>query len=185
MRPMLARFFYTKYSDRTVAKKHFTVFADGYNILHAWQPYHALLEADFDSARMQLIEDMAEYYSMTKNELILVFDAHKVKSRSQVEEKYKGIKIVYTKPLETADSYIEKTVSRSPVTYRVMVVSNDSMIQQIILGQGGIRVTVAEFMTELEDRRNFIRRKSSRQKIQEKVKNLVSFEDLLNNLEEK
>lgn len=185
MRPTPVRCCCTKYSDRTVPKKEFTVFADGYNILHAWTPYHDLLDNDLDSARMRLIEDLTEYHSMTKNKVVLVFDAHKVKSRAQEVEQYKGIQIVYTKPLETADTFIEKTLAAQPTGYRVMVVSNDSMIQKIILGRGGIRVTVAEFMTQLEDGRNFNRRKSTRHKTQEKVKNLVSFEDLLKRFEDK
>ena len=44
-----------------------------------------------------------------------------------------------------------------------MVVSNDSMIQQIILGRGGMRMTVQEFMTTLEDQKRTIRRRKKRE----------------------
>lgn len=156
----------------------FTVYADGYNIIHAWPAYSERIDEDLDLVRNLLIEQMAEYKSLSKNEVTLVFDAHKVKGRSQVEEEYKGIRIVYTKPLETADLYIERALLRSPPKYRVMVVSNDSMIQQIILGRGGIRMTVQEFMTGIEDQKGTLRRNTHRQKTA-KTQNLVSVEEVI------
>lgn len=160
----------------------FHVYADGYNILHAWPAFHELLEENLEVARNQLIEQMAEYRSLSKNRITVVFDAHKVKGQPQKRERYKGVEIIYTKPLETADLYIEKQMKDRPADYRVMVVSNDSMIQQIILGRGGIRVTVQEFMTTLEDAKNLIRHKNRRRKTP-KMTHLVSLEEMLEDFE--
>lgn len=160
------------------------VYADGYNILHAWPAFRTLLEESLEVARLRLIEQMAEYRSLSRNRITVVFDAHKVKGQPQKFESYKGVDIVYTKPLETADLYIERQLKDRITDYRVMVVSNDSMIQQIILGRGGVRMSVQEFMTTLEDERDLIRHTSRRKKTV-KTTHLVSIEDLLDNIEEK
>ncbi len=165
-----------------MSKAEFLVFVDGYNLIHAWAPLAARLEEDLDLARAELMEILAEYKSLTGNRVVLVFDAHKVKGRTQHEENYKGIKVVYTKSLETADLYIERKLLDRPPRYRVMVVSNDSMIQQIILGRGGMRMTVQEFMTTLEDQKRTIRRRKKRE-ITVQNTNLVSIEELLNEQE--
>lgn len=159
-------------------KAEFLVFADGYNILHSWEPLSKCIEDDLDIARSNLTEMLAEYHSLTKNRVVLVFDAHKVRGCAQREEQYKGIQIVYTKPFETADLYIERRLLEAPPRYRVMVVSNDSMIQQIILGRGGIRVTVQEFMTALEDQKQTLRRKRMRLNTVNN-QNIVSLEEII------
>jgi predicted RNA-binding protein with PIN domain len=166
-----------------VRKNEFHVFADGYNILHSWPAYGVYLEENLEVARNALIEQMAEYRSLSRNRITLVFDAHKVKGQPQRTEHYKGVEIIYTKPLETADLYIERQLRDKPANYRVIVVSNDSMIQQIILGRGGIRTTVQEFMTTLEDHKNLLRRSAKRRETV-KTTYLVSMEDLLDDLEQ-
>lgn len=158
----------------------FTVYVDGYNAIHAWKPFAESLD-ELDTARARIMESLVEYQSRTKNEVILVFDAHKVKGQPQRIETYQGITVVYTKPYETADLYIERALRLQPPEYRVMVVSNDSMIQQIILGRGGMRVTVQEFFTQLEDDKRLMRGNGARKKRSQTA--LVSLRDLLSEKE--
>ena len=52
---------------------------DGYNVLFAWEEWKDRVQENFDAARLQLSELMCDYAGMTGKDVILVFDAYKVK----------------------------------------------------------------------------------------------------------
>ena len=65
-------------------------------------------------------------------------------------EKCGNVTVVYTKEAETADTYIERaTYEIAPSNY-VRVVTGDLEEQYIILGNGALRVSAAEFKRECE-----------------------------------
>ena len=63
-----------------------------------------------EQARGKLIEILASYKAYKGIEIILVFDAQLVKGSLGNEEIINGIKVVFTREHQTADSYIEKEV---------------------------------------------------------------------------
>ena len=65
-------------------------------------------------------------------------------------QKYLNIHVVYPKEAETADQYFEKTVHELAKKYRVTVATSDGLEQIIILGQGGLRMSAAELLEEVE-----------------------------------
>ncbi len=133
---------------------------DGYNIIFAWDELKKIADESLDDARLLLINKVANYQAMKKNNVILVFDAYRVKGEQREVETVHGIKVVYTKEAETADSYIEKTAQKLIKDYRVRVATSDSIVQMIIFGSGAQRVTAKEFIDEInkteEDLRKFI-----------------------------
>ena len=78
-----------------------------------------------------------------------MFDAYLVKGQQREVERVDGISIVYTKEAETADMYIEKTSHKLARDHRVRVVTSDRLEQLIIIGNGAIRVSSEEFLTEI------------------------------------
>lgn len=119
---------------------------DGYNIIFAWDELKKIADENLDSARSELINMMCNYQGYTGCELILVFDAYKVKGKHRDIEKYCNINIVYTKESETADTYIEKVShALSEKKHRVRVATSDGMEQIIILGNGAMRISASEF----------------------------------------
>ena len=90
-------------------------------------------------------------------QIILVFDAYKVKKNPGTVEEYKGISVVYTKEAETADAYIEKVSHELSKKHRVRVATSDGCEQMIILGNGALRVPAAAFHKELQDAERAIR----------------------------
>lgn len=119
---------------------------DGYNIIFAWDELKKIADENLDSARSELINMMCNYQGYTGCELILVFDAYKVKGKYRDIEKYCNINIVYTKESETADTYIEKVShALSEKKHRVRVATSDGMEQIIILGNGAMRISASEF----------------------------------------
>lgn len=133
---------------------------DGYNVIFAWDSLKELSKDNVEGARNALINILCNYQGYKKCEVILVFDAYKVKGSSREVEKVNNINIVYTKEAETADMYIEKVSHKLAKNNKVRVVTSDALEQLIILGNGALRVSSREFLCEIqqaeEDIRNII-----------------------------
>ncbi len=123
---------------------------DGYNVIFAWDNLKKLSEGNLDAARNTLINILCNYQGYKKCELILVFDAYKVKGSHREVERVNNISVVYTKEAETADMYIEKTSHKLAENHKVRVVTSDGMEQLIILGNGALRISSQGFYEEVK-----------------------------------
>ena len=130
---------------------------DGYNVLFAWEEWKPLLPEHFDAARTQLTDLMCDYAGMTGKDVILVFDAYKVKGNPGSAERYRNIFVVYTREAQTADAYIEKTTLLARQKARVRVVTSDRPEQLIALGNEAMRTSAREFRREVEQVQGSIR----------------------------
>ena len=123
---------------------------DGYNIIFAWDNLKKIAEESLEAAREALIDIMCEYSGVKECELILVFDAYKVKGNHGSVEKIHNINVVYTKEAETADMYIEKVTHELGKKHRVRVATSDNLEQIIILGAGALRISADSFKKEVD-----------------------------------
>lgn len=124
---------------------------DGYNIIFAWDELRELARASLETARDRLIDILCNYQGFKRCEVILVFDAYKVKGNTGSVEKHAGINVVYTKEAETADMYIEKVTKELGKKHRVRVATSDGVEQIIIFSSGAVRVSANEFYKEVKD----------------------------------
>lgn len=131
---------------------------DGYNVIFAWDKLKNISKDDLDGARSTLINILCNYQGYKKCEVILVFDAYKVKGNTREVEKVNNINIVYTKEAETADMYIEKVSHQMAKNHKVRVVTSDALEQLIILGNGALRVSSREFLFEVQQAEEEIRK---------------------------
>ena len=122
---------------------------DGYNVLFAWEEWKDMLQDGFDAARTQLMDLMCDYAGMTGRDVILVFDAYRVRGNPGSAEKYRNIYVVYTREAQTADAYIEKTTLLARSRARVRVVTSDRPEQLIALGNEALRTSAREFRREV------------------------------------
>ncbi|MCD7726349.1 MAG: TetM/TetW/TetO/TetS family tetracycline resistance ribosomal protection protein [Clostridiales bacterium] len=134
---------------------------DGYNIIFAWDELRELARVSLDGARGKLMEMMSNFQACRGMELILVFDAYKVRGNPGSTVRYHNIDVVYTREAETADQYIEKVSHHMRGKYRVRVATSDGLEQLIIMGAGAVRVSAREFQQEVmaageELRQNFL-----------------------------
>lgn len=134
------------------------VLVDGYNIIFAWEELKEKAKESLEYARSELIQMLCDYQGYRRCELILVFDAYKVKGNKGEVEQVGGISIVYTKEAETADMYIEKTTRVLGKKHRVRVATSDGLEQLIILGGNAMRVSASEFYAEVKETEREIRR---------------------------
>ena len=123
---------------------------DGYNIIFAWDELKSLARDSLEGARHLLMDLLCNYQGYKRCEVILVFDAYKVKGSPGSVEHYRNIHVVYTKEAETADTYIERATYEIAREHRVRVATSDNLEQLIILGHGAVRVSAREFHQEIE-----------------------------------
>lgn len=132
--------------------------ADGYNIIFASEELSKIAKESLDDARIKLCEWLCDYQSQRGCEVIVVFDAYKVKGGKGEVEKFSNICVVYTKEAQTADAYIEKTTNELSKNNRVEVATSDSLEQIIIMGSGALRISASQFLDDIKKAQNEIRK---------------------------
>ena len=140
---------------RDMSKKYLLV--DGYNVIYAWDELKELLDTNVDAARGKLLDEMCNYQGMKGMELIVVFDAYRVKGHETEITDYLNIHVVYTKEAETADQYIEKFAHTHGRKYDVTVATSDGLEQIIIRGQGCRLLSARELKRDYEEAKAQIR----------------------------
>ena len=135
------------------------LFVDGYNIINSWEVLKEKSQISLEEARIELLEILSEYQHYSGIVIIVVFDAHQIKGKSRTEEKYKGLRVIYTKENETADNYIERVLDEIGRIKRVRVATSDWMEQQIVLSRGGTRISAKELEVEIYNEKRMINRK--------------------------
>lgn len=122
---------------------------DGYNIIFAWDSLAKLARENLEAARTRLLEMMCNYQGCRACQVVVVFDAYRVKNGKSKTEDYGGIQVVYTAESETADTYIERTAKQLCEQHRVRVATSDGLEQRIVLGNGAARVSARELALEM------------------------------------
>jgi len=132
---------------------------DGYNIIQAWKKLRCLADSSLDAARSQLVDILANYRGFKHQEIIVVFDAHRVDGVGSVEHR-NGVYVVYTREAETADEYIERAAGEMVrENIRVRVATSDYLEQIIIMGQGAARLFAEDLQKEIEEAERDIRKR--------------------------
>ncbi len=109
---------------------------DGYNVIFAWEELKSLAGINIDSAKDRLIHILSNYYGITGEKLLLVFDGYKLKGNYGSNVAVDDIEIVHTKEGETADQYIEKYTYTNADKYDITVATSDGLIQTICRSKG-------------------------------------------------
>lgn len=142
---------------KPAVKKDAYLLVDGYNIIFAWDELKTLAETTIDGARGRLQDILCNYQGMKKCEVIVVFDAYRVKGHDTEILDYHNIHVVYTKEAETADQYIEKFAHEHGRKYDVTVATSDGLEQIIIRGQGCQLLSARDLEAEVKAMENALR----------------------------
>ncbi len=137
--------------------KEFYIIVDGYNVIGQSDRLKAIALESLEEARKTLLLDLVNYNARQQGELICVFDAYDVK-RGEFIELFHGIKVIFSKEKETADSVIERLVYElydKHIT-RITVVTSDLSEQHAIFGTGALRVSSREFLSELDEEKELL-----------------------------
>ena len=118
-------------------------------LIGAWHELRQIRNEDLAQARDILVSKMAEYQAYTGYRVIIVFDAHLTQG---VETKYNNyrVEVIYTRENETADERIEKlAIELSNIKTQIHVATSDFTEQWAIFGQGALRKSARELLTEI------------------------------------
>ena len=125
---------------------------DGYNMIGQSRELSKVVRESLEEAREQLLDVIANYNAVVADEIVCVFDAYE-QSGIEREYMYHGVKTVFTKEKETADSYIERYVYNlyNKHTTHITVVTSDMSEQHAIFGAGAYRVSSREMWRDLKE----------------------------------
>lgn len=136
--------------SRPREKREEYLLVDGYNIVFAWEELNRLAENNIDSARDKLLDILSNYQGYKKCQLMVIFDAYRIKGHETEVIPYHNITVVYTKEAETADSFIEKFAHKNSREYDITVATSDRLEQMIIMGQGCRALSARNLLEEVE-----------------------------------
>ena len=122
---------------------------DGYNVIFAWDELKKVAAVDLATARRDLCDILANYRAFKKRDIIVVFDAYNVKGSEERKLEVNGLRIVYTKEGELADTYIERLIHEIGADFSVRVVTSDGLIQLQAVRSGILRLSAREFREEI------------------------------------
>ncbi|MDI6800243.1 MAG: NYN domain-containing protein [Actinomycetota bacterium] len=121
---------------------------DGYNVIHQSDRYSGF-DLDLEGSRLKLIEDMISYAAIFGPEVIIVFDGSGGWSDYTQAQFALGVKVLFTKKGQTADSAVEKIAHQAEATKEVTVVTADYEEQRAVFGKGALRKTPGELISEI------------------------------------
>ncbi|MEW6108171.1 MAG: NYN domain-containing protein [Nitrospirota bacterium] len=117
------------------------IIIDGYNLIGI---YHK----DLSGQRDALINSMIKYRKIKGHEIIIVFDGWKTGSNKEEHIGAGGIKVIYSKLGEKADSVIKRIISREKREW--IVISSDRDITSYAWSSGSVPVPSEEFLSAVE-----------------------------------
>ena len=126
------------------------VLVDGYNVIFAWEDLTALAKENIDAARDSLIDTLSRFKAMTTADVIVVFDAYRVKGHSSEHSIFQDVRVVYTDEDVTADQYIEHFTNALAKKTKVAVVTSDGTEQIITRGHGCRLISSREFKNRID-----------------------------------
>lgn len=121
---------------------------DGYNVIHQSDRYKGL-GLDLEEARLKLIEDIVSYGAMNNLEVVIIFDGSGAWADTGQTKSHFGVKVIFTKRGQTADSMIEKLAHQRPPGKEVIVVTADYEEQRAVFAGGALRKTPKELIDEI------------------------------------
>lgn len=127
------------------------IIVDGYNVIFAWDNLKIYADSELGFAREKLMHILSNYSAYTKNNVVLVFDAYKVKGNTGERFDFHNIHVVYTKERELGDVYIERLIGEIGKNSKVTVVSSDGLIQLSAVRFGVLRESAEEFKQEVDE----------------------------------
>jgi predicted RNA-binding protein with PIN domain len=120
---------------------------DGYNFIFSRIQGKEI--ADLAHARERLLNQLAQYTVLTGINVVVVFDAYRVKGGREHTEQHGGLTVIFTAEGEAADTVIERLVSQLVGRFTVSVVTADWLEQRLVLGYGALRIPPKEFEAQL------------------------------------
>lgn len=152
---------------------------DGYNMIGSWPELVKLKNQDkMEDARDKLLHELSNYAKYEGILVRVVFDAQFVPGIQKRYDRY-TLEVIFTKEGETADSYIERTVSEeNQLITQVTVATSDLAEQWMVFQKGAARKPAKELYEDIQNTHKKIRSDFYEYRPYQRYKSTFSDEDL-------
>ena len=121
---------------------------DGYNLIRQSPTLSVIDSRSLEEGRDALLEILASYKKVKHHSMTVVFDGTGADTHMEQRTRWKGIRILFSRPGELADSVIKRIVARE--RERAIVVTSDREISEFAAEYGAATIGSLEF----EDKMN-------------------------------
>jgi predicted RNA-binding protein with PIN domain len=119
------------------------IIIDGYNLIRQSNRLSVIDRRDIQSGREALLDTLAEYRKIKKHKITVVFDGTNAPSFSPRVEKLNGVKILFSRKGELADTVIKRMAATE--REKALIVSSDLDIVNYAESQGSATISSPEF----------------------------------------
>ncbi|MCD6288775.1 MAG: NYN domain-containing protein, partial [Candidatus Hydrogenedentes bacterium] len=127
------------------------VYVDGYNMLHGCAVFKERCSVDLESARALLIDRLARHGDASRDHIVLVFDGTTEFANVPGSAVDKNLDIVFTRGGMSADSYIQRVLSKSKgQNDDCIVVSADGAVISAASSMGAIAIGPEMFLRHMD-----------------------------------
>ncbi len=123
------------------------IIIDGYNLIRQSAELSPLDRRDLQQGREALLEMLAAYKKIKRHQITVVFDGTDAYSLYRQRDQSKGIKVLFSRRGETADTVIKHMVARE--REGALVVSSDRDVVRYAASQKAATVSSPAFMKKL------------------------------------
>ncbi len=131
----------TRHPDSILMSLHIII--DGYNLIRQSNSLSMLDLEDIQLGREALIEQLASYKKVKPHKITVVFDGTHAPSFSLQRDRIKGIRVVFSRRGEIADTVIKEMTAKEK--QKALVVSSDRSIVDYAASQGAATISSPEF----------------------------------------
>ena len=130
------------------------IVVDGYNLIGSEKG----LGGNLEGKRKQLIQQLQQYHALKGHPVTVVFDGWRSGWMHEVEEQAQGIRVIYSRQGEKADSVIQRLARE--MGSGCVVVTSDREVQRAIEASSAVAIYAGEFGARLKsiDREIFLGR---------------------------
>jgi len=126
---------------------------DGYNVMHAGGRLGPKLGREgFRRARRRFLDELARALPAGEiEETTVVFDASVPPGDFKLDERYRGLQVLFALGDENADARIEQLIAAHSTPKALFVVSSDRRIRQAAHRRRAIALTAEDYWNRLDD----------------------------------
>lgn len=123
------------------------IIIDGYNVIRQSANLSVLDLQDIQLGRQALVDMLATYKKIKAHRITVVFDGTRAPQFSKLQDRQKGIAIIFSHNGESADTVIKKMADREK--QKALVVSSDQEIVRSAASSGAATISALEFENKL------------------------------------
>lgn len=120
---------------------------DGYNLIRQSSIFSLIERRSLEEGRVALLECLASYKKVKSHPITVVFDGAGADTHMEQRTRWKGIRILFSRPGELADSVIKRiaTLERE----RAIVVTSDREVADYAAKHGAASIDSIEFENKI------------------------------------